>query len=652
MSSTNKTTYYELPQYVDNDLFNPLVDDNDAYAKIDTALHDIADAEASDASEITGVKSRVTTAEGKVASLETQNGSEILATTAQTLSGAVNELDGDVVSLDSRLDTAEDDINNANTGLKAKVVNLDTRMSTAEGDIDDLEAQNGSETLITTAQTLSGGINEIIGDVNKIKYFKTPEMFGAVGDGVNDDTQALKDCFVGGGYIYLSKTYKITDTITVESNTTVYGSEKSLVHMVSETMRQVFDCSDTENTMFDGIIIEGSEHWDGQTDARAQIESGLYYGGTLCKNIIIKNCKFTKLGQSAIYLFITENVLIDNCYMSYKENPAGSFPAAANYNNGIRVYRKSDNLTITNCEIWDVAIGIYLPHHGGNMKVDNCYIHNISAQHAFYCAVGDCTISNCVIADIEGGAIGLQFDDSSDVSNFTRLINNRIERTSSAITIRNVYDDNITFFNVIVDGNYISDCLNGIQIVKVGNITISNNMLESMKQHGILLTGHNEQVMIDNNIIHNCGQDERAGYTNGIEIIDNDGVIIKNNNIISDDHKMAVGIMCDSRSVTLNVEVLNNVIKGASSFSIREISATSITCCEGNSIDGATLPSPIIAKGETLARYTNSSEPSTGSHIKGEIVYNSNPSAGGNIGWVCVTSGSPGTWKAFGSIEA
>ena len=34
----------------------------------------------------------------------------------------------------------------------------------------------------------------------------------------------------------------------------------------------------------------------------------------------------------------------------------------------------------------------------------------------------------------------------------------------------------------------------------------------------------------------------------------------------------------------------------------------------------------------------------------GDVVYNSAPSAGGTIGWICVTAGTPGTWKAFGDI--
>ena len=37
---------------------------------------------------------------------------------------------------------------------------------------------------------------------------------------------------------------------------------------------------------------------------------------------------------------------------------------------------------------------------------------------------------------------------------------------------------------------------------------------------------------------------------------------------------------------------------------------------------------------------------------QGDIVYDITPSASGNIGWICTTAGSPGTWKTFGTIAA
>jgi Major tropism determinant N-terminal domain len=43
--------------------------------------------------------------------------------------------------------------------------------------------------------------------------------------------------------------------------------------------------------------------------------------------------------------------------------------------------------------------------------------------------------------------------------------------------------------------------------------------------------------------------------------------------------------------------------------------------------------------------------PTTGAWAKGDVFWNTEPSAGGNAGWVCVSSGTPGTWASFGTIS-
>lgn len=48
---------------------------------------------------------------------------------------------------------------------------------------------------------------------------------------------------------------------------------------------------------------------------------------------------------------------------------------------------------------------------------------------------------------------------------------------------------------------------------------------------------------------------------------------------------------------------------------------------------------------------TGSAAPTSGEWARGDIVFNNAPSAGGKIGWVCTTAGTPGTWKAWGVID-
>lgn len=44
--------------------------------------------------------------------------------------------------------------------------------------------------------------------------------------------------------------------------------------------------------------------------------------------------------------------------------------------------------------------------------------------------------------------------------------------------------------------------------------------------------------------------------------------------------------------------------------------------------------------------------PTAGTWTRGDIVEGTAPSGGGTQGWICVTSGAPGTWKAYGDISA
>lgn len=53
----------------------------------------------------------------------------------------------------------------------------------------------------------------------------------------------------------------------------------------------------------------------------------------------------------------------------------------------------------------------------------------------------------------------------------------------------------------------------------------------------------------------------------------------------------------------------------------------------------------------TVAPQYVDSAPIAGTWNRGDIVYNTAPTSGGYVGWVCTASGTPGTWKTFGLIS-
>ena len=62
-------------------------------------------------------------------------------------------------------------------------------------------------------------LNDISVNVTTHSVYVTPQMFGAVGDGVADDTAAIQAAFDNGGYIYFpAGRYKTTDLLTVSKS--------------------------------------------------------------------------------------------------------------------------------------------------------------------------------------------------------------------------------------------------------------------------------------------------------------------------------------------------------------------------------------------------------------------------------------------------
>ena len=162
MASTNKTTHYDLPQWIGTDKPTFLGDMNQAYEDIDTAIYNAATAASNAASAAGSAQSAAATAQsaaesaGSTASAAntlatTANtnavsalnaiGSTPLQTTAQTLTAAVNEVLHDIPD-----DATDIPYDNQTSGLSA---------STVQGAIDEI-AQGG------------GGVGEwtLLGSVN------------------------------------------------------------------------------------------------------------------------------------------------------------------------------------------------------------------------------------------------------------------------------------------------------------------------------------------------------------------------------------------------------------------------------------------------------------------------------------------------------
>lgn len=123
---------------------------------------------------------------------------------------------------------------------------------------------------------------------NTIEYLPaTPEMYGAAGDGVTDDTQALTEALNDNDCLVLTGTYKITDMIRLEKNVSLIGlNAKILMYGDIDHWFQIV----STNAVVSGISFEKLD--SAFTNYNRAFH--FYY----CDKVYVNNCSFKNFGTA------------------------------------------------------------------------------------------------------------------------------------------------------------------------------------------------------------------------------------------------------------------------------------------------------------------------------------------------------------------
>jgi hypothetical protein len=362
-----------------------------------------------------------------------------------------------------------------------------------------------------------------------------------------------------------------------------------------------------------------------------QISRQLAILGTLCNIIYAKKSPYLKVLECDIS-FGNKGIFLDGgCYIVYITN--SKISNCINAINLTRVNGSQVNVTISNNtfgDMWEPQLEseeyTCIKNDSNGTIINNNYFET---KYDTYTILG---CSGAQFMTIDGNFFynsgGIKTDCSASISSNTiHTVNTNCligihSRTGASIT-GNILDMSVTDepTNYKAKGIYIA-----------GKGTVSANKVSNSAFFGI---GCVSQSIINANHI-TC----KSGC--GIQVFNG------NNNIISGNILNALFIppppdqtIPPGSNFAIILSGNNHSIYGNMSLN----GDTSFYNTERNNFTGNIGPT-----GKN--KISNIGEiPTTGTWLKGDKFYLTNPTAGGYIGYICTVGGSPGTWKGFGEIE-
>lgn len=238
-------------------------------------------------------------------------------------------------------------------------------------DLKDAKARDGSglNNGIITEAKLSDELK-----LKTIKDYVTPEMFGAQGDGVTDDTQAFQEAVNSGKPIHLINDYvcgKVTGT-----NIIIVGNGHIITNKTND---ELFSASG--NFIGENFTIKNQEIYD-------YLSSVTPYGTISALNIYCRNIDFINVNCSAFYA--TGDCYIDCCGIDNSNFDVKSIYDGSNNNRiyGVYIHQLADThiVSVTNCKFAYLIEGVYYGTYLDGqveIKIDNNYFYYIG-DHCCY----------------------------------------------------------------------------------------------------------------------------------------------------------------------------------------------------------------------------------------------------------------------------
>ena len=313
--------------------------------------------------------------------------------------------------------TAIGDLDDLNTSDKTSVVNAINDVLTTIGDLNDLN------TIDKTS---------VVNAINSTIFYVRPEMFGAVGDGVTDDTTAINEALAHHNVLFNpGSTYLVSNNLTVLSNSIIIGHGATI---------KIADNSAIENGIFNLDYVDNVNIVGFNFDSNIANQAGIPYD------------QESKFYNTFIYCFHASNFNILDC------NFIGIYSAC------IKIYGCGGTNTIENC--------IFTGDTGVTQYLQFC-IHLLSNESAAQFLINNNTFKSSV-TDFTNGYNSVFIASQTSRVNVT---NNTFVRMGRRNTLEPLSPVDVYYNadNVTIDNNYFERCSKMTRVISSRNVVISNN---------------------------------------------------------------------------------------------------------------------------------------------------------------------------------
>ena len=403
-----------------------------------------------------------------------------------------------------------------------------------------------------SATDLNSAINS--NAANEVTYVDA-RSFGAVGDGVADDTAAIQKAINEGKRIYLPGTsayYKISSALTLSSSSSIAGDGLSSQIRQITPGANVISGTSVKDVVITGLNIYGPG--DASSDATG---NGIYLAGS--SRVSVEGNRFENIGNTGIHLKdTTYSQIVDNEMVSFVHYRQDSADIALKYSSSYNTVSGNKCVSGSGTGILVQAI------KAGDGANYNVIESNLVTAHDRY-GIVLYAVNGATAADVIGNTvIGNTVKDISDVTatyfgagiyaqgvRQTTIADNHVENTNNGTTNE-----------MLAPG--------GIGVTGSSQVTVTGNTVENAKWYGITLRdpfGIGGDYTVTGNTVLNPEK-------TGIYAIASENVTISGNTV-SDGNSH--GIHLFSSTGTSYAQIVGNTVEGNAKAGVNSAGYSHVT---------------------------------------------------------------------------